>query len=54
MTQGRLTPADVRAMTPEETALFIEGWNAENQSENASNAPSREELEALKARYPDG
>ncbi|TNF19140.1 MAG: hypothetical protein EP318_15405 [Rhodobacteraceae bacterium] len=41
-------------MTPAETALFVEGWNAENRSEQQVNAPSRDELEALKAKYPDG
>lgn len=49
---GRL-PAEVRAMTPEETALLVAGWNAA-QGSSMPDAPTVDELQDLKARYPDG
>jgi hypothetical protein len=49
---GRV-PAEVWAMTPADTALLVEGWNAA-QGGDMPKAMSRERLEELKARYPDG
>lgn len=47
---GRL-PAEVRAMTPEETSLLVDGWNAAQANDDTPEAPSRAELDELIARY---
>lgn len=44
-----LLPADVRAMTPVETDLLVQGWN-EAQSDGTE-APTDAEYEALVAKY---
>lgn len=50
---GRL-PAEVRAMTPEETVLLVAGWNAAQQEQSGNPAPmSWDRLQELKRRYPD-
>jgi hypothetical protein len=49
-----LTPAVVRVMTPEETALLIEGWNAAKGGGEKPAAMSRDRFEELKRQYPDG
>lgn len=46
---GRL-PAEVRAMTPKETDLLIEGWNAA-QGGDGPPAPTDAEYEELVRRY---
>lgn len=46
---GRL-PAEVRAMTPAETADLIAGWN-DAHSDGQPKAPSLEEYEELVKRY---
>lgn len=46
---GRL-PAEVRAMTPEETALLIEGWN-EAQSGDDAGVMDADEYHDLVRRY---
>lgn len=47
-----MTPADVRAMTPDETNLLIEGWNEAQEAQSGEvKAPSDAEYEALVARY---
>jgi len=47
-----LRPADVRAMTPDETNLLIEGWNEAQAAQSGEvEAPSDAEYEALVARY---
>lgn len=43
-------PAEVRAMTPAETTLLIEGWNAAQQSSQPQ-APSDAEYEELVRKY---
>lgn len=48
---GRL-PAEVRAMTPRETAELIEAWNAAQSEASGKVAPPTiDEYEALVARY---
>lgn len=44
------TPADVRALTPADTALLIEGWN-EAHGEGGDAYPTRAEHEELMAKY---
>lgn len=48
-------PAEVRAMTPEETELLISGWN-EAQAAGSDTPPpmTPDRLAELEARYPDG
>jgi len=47
-----LTPATVRAMTPEETDLLIAGWNeAQASASGEVAAPTDDEYESLVARY---
>jgi len=46
---GRL-PAELRAMTPEETDLLIAGWN-EAQAGDKVQPPTDEEYEELVKRY---
>jgi len=48
---GRL-PAAIRAMTPEETILFTQGWNAAQSG--GLDPPDRDEVMALMEQYPDG
>lgn len=44
--------AEVRSMTPQETALVIAGWNdAQKEASGEVEAPSDAEYEALVARY---
>lgn len=45
-----LTPAVVRAMTPEETDLLIAGWNAAH-GDGGPAAPTHDEYEDLVKRY---
>lgn len=45
-----MTPAAVRAMTPEETALLVEAWNAAQEG-GGPEAPTAEEFEDLVRRY---
>lgn len=45
----QMTPAQVRAMTPEETGLIVSGWNQAQSGSVA--APTDEEFEALVERY---
>lgn len=47
---GRL-PAEVRAMTPKETDLLIEGWNDAQGGDAGPAAPTDDEYEALVRRY---
>lgn len=48
---GRL-PAEVRAMTPSETALLVEAWNEARAAESGAVEPmSRERLQELDAKY---
>jgi len=47
-----ILPADVRGMSPGETALLIEGWNEAN-SGDMPEAMSVERFEELKRQYPD-
>ena len=47
-----MTPAIVRAMTPDETHLLIEGWNEAQEAQSGGvQAPSDAEYEALVAKY---
>lgn len=46
---GRL-PAEVRAMTPEETIALLSGWN-EAQAGDAVAPPTEDEYEDLVKRY---
>jgi hypothetical protein len=47
-----LTPAAVRAMTPEETDMLVRGWNdAQRAASGKVEAPSRAEVDELIARY---
>lgn len=48
------TPAEVRAMTPAETALMVEGWNAANGEDKGPAPMTYERLQELKRLYPDG
>jgi len=44
--------AEARAMTPEETSLLIEGWNAAQAAASGEvEAPTREQVDDLIARY---
>lgn len=45
-----LRPAEVRAMTPDETQLLIDGWNAAQQ-DGGPVAPTDAEYEDLVKRY---
>lgn len=47
---GRL-PAEVRAMTPKETDLLVEGWNAAQGDDAGPAAPSDAEYEELVRAY---
>jgi hypothetical protein len=47
---GRL-PAEVRALTPKETDLLIEGWNAANEADTGPAAPTDAEYEELVRKY---
>lgn len=49
---GRL-PAELRAMTPEETTLLVEAWNAAQKGSAPPPAMSRDRFEELKRQYPD-
>lgn len=49
---GRL-PAEIRALTPWETAELIEAWN-EAQGGDEPAAPTLEDYDALVARYGAG
>lgn len=50
---GRL-PAEVRAMTPAETALLVRGWNEAQEASSGKTQPmSPERFAELKKRYPD-
>lgn len=47
-----MTPAIVRAMTPDETGLLIAGWNeAQKAASGEVAAPTRDQVEDLIARY---
>jgi hypothetical protein len=47
-----MTPAKVRAMTPDETSLLIQGWNeAQKAAGGGVQAPSDAEYEALVAKH---
>lgn len=47
-----LRPAEVRVMTPDQTNLLIEGWNAaQAEAGGTVEAPSDAEYEALVAEY---
>ena len=47
-----LRPAEVRVMTPDETTLLIEGWNAAQADASGKiEAPTDAEYEALVAAY---
>ena len=47
-----MTVAMARAMTPEETQLLIDGWNAAQAAQSGDvQAPSDAEYEALVAKY---
>lgn len=47
-----LKPAEVRAMTPDETNLLIEGWNAaQAEASGEVQAPTDAEYEALVELY---
>lgn len=46
------TPAEVRAMTPDETVLLVTGWNAAQKDAAGSvAAPTDAEYEALVQEY---
>ena len=48
---GRL-PAEVRAMTPDETVLLTQGWNeAQAEAYGQVQAPTDDEFQALLDRY---
>jgi hypothetical protein len=47
-----MTPATVRAMTPDETGLLIAGWNeAQAAASGQVQAPTDAEYEELVAKY---
>ncbi len=50
---GRL-PAEIRALTPEETDLLVAAWNAAQNGGDMPRAMSRDRLDELKRQYPDG
>lgn len=47
-----MTPAQVRRMTPAETSLLIEGWNAAQSAASGNvEPPTLEQFEELVAKY---
>jgi hypothetical protein len=44
------SPAEIRALTPAETALMVESWNAAQAGDQVA-APSLDEYEELVSRY---
>lgn len=46
-------PAEIRALTPWETAELVEAWNAAQHGDEPA-APTVEEYDALVARYGPG
>ena len=49
---GRL-PAEVRAMTPRETALLVQGWNEAQAGDGAPPAMTMDRFDELREMYPD-
>lgn len=45
-----MTPEQVRALTPADTLLIVEGWNAA-QSDSGPAAPTDDEFETLVRQY---
>ncbi|PYE80813.1 hypothetical protein DFP88_11123 [Pseudoroseicyclus aestuarii] len=50
---GRL-PAEMRALTPAETALLVTAWNEAQGEGPLPAAPTAAQMDDLKRRYPDG
>lgn len=49
-----LLPEQVRALTPADTVLVVQGWNAAHApADQPPPAMSRERLDELKRMYPD-